>query len=109
MLSLARPGRVAVVSKTSDCEPMTAFVNAMDAMPIRGENSASELPVKAVGSPLVALFFKLVRGIPASSLQELMASVPTDEPESLADLVVLAYQTRATRGMGKGEKAISTR
>ena len=85
---------------------MTAFVNAMDAMPIRGENSASELPAKAVGSPLVALFFKLVRGIPASSLQELMASVPKDDPESLADLVVLAYQTRATRGMGKGEKAI---
>ena len=79
-----------------------AFVNARRV----GENGSAELTAKGVGSPLVALFFKLVRGIPAASLKELMASVPKDDPAALADLVVLAYQTRATRGMGKGEKAI---
>ena len=66
-----------------------------------GENGALEH--SDAGSPLVALFFKLVRSLPDDSLASLTAAVPA-EPASLADLTVLAFQTRATRGMGKGEK-----
>ena len=66
-----------------------------------GENGALEH--SDAGSPLVALFFKLVRSLPDDSLASLTAAVPA-EPAELADLTVLAFQTRATRGMGKGEK-----
>ena len=68
-----------------------------------GENGAPELSATGVGEPLVALFFKLVRSLPAALLNELMAAV--DEKDTV-DLIVLAYQTRATRGMGKGEKML---
>jgi len=78
------------------------FVLAMDSR-TTGENGSTELTAAGVGSPLVALFFKLVRGVPAESVKALVAQVG-DDAESLADLVVLAYQTRATRGAGKGEK-----
>ena len=81
-----------------------AFVNEMDARTL-GENGAPELTAKGVGEPVVALFFKLVRDLQDASLAELMAACETT-PEGLADLVVLAFQTRATRGMGKGEKAL---
>ena len=81
-----------------------AFVNEMDARTL-GENGAPELTAKGVGEPVVALFFKLVRDLQDASLAELMAACEST-PEGLADLVVLAFQTRATRGMGKGEKAL---
>ena len=77
-----------------------AFFTAMDARRL-GENGAPELTAAGVGDSLVALFFKLVRGIPDETLTELMKAVPED---GAADLCVLAMQTRATRGMGKGEK-----
>ena len=83
---------------------MSAFVTAMDARTL-GENGSAELTAKGVGSPLVALFFKLVRGLPDEQLKELIAEVGNDAA-SLADLTVLAWQTRATRGMGKGEKLL---
>ena len=70
-----------------------------------GENGAPELTAKGVDEPLVALFFKLVRDLPDASLKELLAGC-TGGPADLADLVVLAFQTRATRGMGKGEKML---
>jgi hypothetical protein len=77
-----------------------AFFTAMDARRL-GENGAPKLTAAGVGDSLVALFFKLVRGIPDQTLTELMKAVPED---GAADLCVLAMQTRATRGMGKGEK-----
>ena len=50
------------------------FFAAMDARRL-GENDAPELSASGVGEPLVALFFKLVRGLPDTSLGELMAAV----------------------------------
>ena len=83
-----------------------AFVDAMDCRAL-GENGAPELTTKGVGEPLVALFFKLVRGLPDATLSELMAAcTKAGSASGYADLVVLAFQTRATRGMGKGEKAL---
>ena len=80
------------------------FIAAMDSR-ILGENGAPELTAKGVGEPLVALFFKLVRGMPEASLRELMAACTNSGSESTyADLSWLAFLTRATRGMGKGEK-----
>ena len=80
------------------------FVAAMDSR-ILGENGAPELTAKGVGEPLVALFFKLVRGMPEATLCELMAAcTKAGSASSYADVVVLAFQSRATRGMGKGEK-----
>ena len=78
----------------------SAFIAMMDSK-TAGENGALEH--SDAGSPLVALFFKLVRSLPDDSLASLTAAVPA-EPAELADLTVLAFQTRATRGMGKGEK-----
>ena len=78
------------------------FIAAMDSR-ILGENGAPELTAKGVGEPLVALFFKLVRGMPEATLRELMAAcTKAGSASSYADLVVLCFQTRATRGMGKG-------
>ena len=80
------------------------FIAAMDSR-ILGENGAPELPAKGVGEPLVALFFKLVRGMPEATLRELMAAcTKAGSASTYADLVVIAFHTRATRGMGKGEK-----
>ena len=85
-----------------------AFLSAMDYQldcHTLGENGAPELTAKGVGEPFVALFFKLVRGLPDATLSELMESC-AKSASGYADLVVLAFQTRATRGMGKGEKAL---
>ena len=80
------------------------FIEAMDSRRL-GENGAPDLTAKGVGEPLVALFFKLVRGMPEATLRELMAAcTKAGSASSYADLVVIAFQTRATRGMGKGEK-----
>ena len=80
------------------------FIEAMDSRGV-GENGAPELTAKGVGEPLVALFFKLVRGMPEATLRELMAAcTKAGSASTYADVVVLAFQTRATRGMGKGEK-----
>ena len=88
----------------------TAFIAAMDKAHGRrlGENGTEELTAGGVGDALVALFFKLTRGAPAADLRELVARARAEDgsAERLVDLFVLAYQTRATRGMGKGEKDI---
>eukprot|EP00966_Prymnesium_polylepis_P103552 2397601-Prymnesium_polylepis.2 len=79
---------------------------AMDARRL-GENGATELTTAGVGDDLVALFFKLVRDLPDAALAEYMQKlVASADKQAYADLVVLAFQTRATRGMGKGEKAL---
>eukprot|EP00307_Rebecca_sp_RCC1486_P006573 CAMPEP_0119433940 /NCGR_PEP_ID=MMETSP1335-20130426/50416_1 /TAXON_ID=259385 /ORGANISM="Chrysoculter rhomboideus, Strain RCC1486" /LENGTH=747 /DNA_ID=CAMNT_0007459789 /DNA_START=27 /DNA_END=2271 /DNA_ORIENTATION=+ len=100
----------------------SAFVAAMDAQQkrnmltntsgkTRGENGAPEYTIEGVGEPRVALFFKLVRGLSTDSLDEHLAHVQRAYDESgdvqiLVDLFVLTFQTRATRGEGKGEKAL---
>ena len=84
------------------------FVNAMDSRTL-GENGSCELTAKGVGDSLVALFAKLVRDAPTASIKELFgASLAegADKASKLADLFVLAFHTRATRGMGKGEKSL---
>jgi len=88
----------------------SAFSSAMDTQAASrslGENGAPELTAHGVGSTLVTLFFKLVRGCPTADIDQLISSLKMDAaPEDLADLAVLAMQTRATRGMGKGEKSL---
>ena len=69
------------------------FIEAMDSR-ILGENGAPELTAKGVGEPLVALFFKLVRGMPEATLRELMAAcTKAGSASTYADVVVLAFQT----------------
>jgi len=93
---------------------MSAFTSAMDAPRTQmgtkhriGENGSLELTAAGVGDSLVALFFKLTRGVYEQSIAELVAACIQEaagDANALADLVVLAFQTRATRGLGKGEK-----
>jgi len=99
----------------------SAFVAAMDrqakmdAGKHLGEKNAPEFTVCSEGGPdLVALFFKLVRGLEEAPLEDLMGKIWTKSGglaagasiSDLSDLVVLTFQTRATRGMGKGEKSL---
>lgn len=85
------------------------FVNAMDKASERrlGENGAAELTSKGVEESRVALFFALVRDLPQDRFEELfqlvIADSSQDRPEVVADLFLLAFQTRNCRG-GKGEK-----
>ncbi|KAG8468151.1 hypothetical protein KFE25_007203 [Diacronema lutheri] len=101
---------------------MSAFVLAMDCDAkqrgakssggkTRGENGAPEYTVAGAGDPRVALFYKLVRGLAADDLRGLVRAVEDKFEETrdvalLVDLFLLAFQTRATRGDGKGEKAL---
>jgi hypothetical protein len=84
------------------------FIQAMDKTNHlrRGENNAAEYSASGVEESRVALFFALVRDIPPKRLHELMRLVMndgTDNEEVIADLFIMAFQTRHCRG-GKGEK-----
>ncbi len=90
------------------------FVNAMDKATTNntserrlGENGAAEHTAKGVEESRVALFFALVRDLPQERFEELfqlvIADASQDRPEVVADLFLLAFQTRNCRG-GKGEK-----
>ena len=62
------------------------------------------------GDACVTLFFKTARDLSSEALEELFAAAvaeSSDKPELIADLFVLAFHTRATRGMGKGEKDLA--
>ena len=77
---------------------------------IYGENGALEHTAESVGDGRVALFFALVRGIEDGRLAELMQGCIGDQtdgdlPGIIADLFVLAMQTRDCRG-GKGERVL---
>lgn len=82
---------------------MSAFTSAMDATntpkKARGENGAPELTAAGVGSNLLALFARLVRGLPESELKPLLGAAAADaaSPADIADLFVLAFQTAPTR------------
>ena len=73
-----------------------------------GENGTLEH--KTTSSDLLDLFFRLVRNLPASELENMFATVldkssTNNDADLLADLIVLVFQTRDTRG-GKGEKML---
>ncbi|KOO30614.1 mg282 protein [Chrysochromulina tobinii] len=86
-----------------------AFVAAMDLLDSRTVTSNGDACLKKTSSGLLDLFFKLVRGLDAEELASLFSAAVTEatEPEAKADLIVLAFQTRATRGSGKGEKDLA--
>ena len=107
----------------------SSFCAAMDAMTlvfrptsssdkVRGENGALSISDSGVGEPILALFNALVRGCTLARLNSLIQQVLTNvkqfgrragaklEADILADLFILAFQTRDCRG-GKGEKSLS--
>mmetsp|Transcript_15086 Transcript_15086/g.36772 ORF Transcript_15086/g.36772 Transcript_15086/m.36772 type:complete len:673 (-) Transcript_15086:394-2412(-) len=121
----AGPGLVTSFHRQPPCSPrsniMSAFIAAMDQRQRAedsqakhksfGENGAAEYSREGVGDPRVSLFFKLVRGLSDDGLDELMTAVHAAHAESgdvhmLVDLCVMTFQTRATRGDGKGEKKL---
>ena len=74
---------------------------------VTGENGAPAH--SSTQDPRVDLFFKLVRGFDRAGIRagcEAVAAqaAATGDASVLADVVVLAMQTRAARGVGKGEK-----
>ena len=81
-----------------------AFANAMDSR-IIGENGAPSLAT--TGSKLLDLHTALVRGLSTSALEGLFAAALKEAitVEAKADIVILAFQTRAARE-GKGERRL---
>ena len=81
----------------------------MDLLDSRTVTTNGDACLKKTNSSLLDLFFKLVRGLDAEELASLFSAAVTEatEPEAKADLIVLAFQTRATRGHGKGEKDLA--
>jgi Mg-chelatase subunit ChlD len=88
---------------------MSAFIATMDLVDSRTVTSNGDACLKKTSSGLLDLFFKLVRGLDAEELASLFSAAVTEatRPEAKADLIVLAFQTRATRGHGKGEKDLA--
>ena len=88
---------------------MSAFIATMDLVDSRTVTSNGDACLKKTSSGLLDLFFKLVRGLDAEELASLFSAAVTEatKPEAKADLIVLAFQTRATRGHGKGEKELT--
>ena len=87
----------------------SSFIDGMnhDEKRRRTENGAPEVSHKGLDSPLLALFEKLVRDVSDDRLVALFAAaVERIDESAFKDLVVLVFQTRATRGMGKGEKLL---
>jgi len=82
------------------------FLQAMDARTVTTNGCPT---LSSSGQALQDLFFKLVRGLDETSLESLFtaAAAEATTPEAKADLVVLAFQTRGTRGTGKGEKSLA--
>ena len=73
-----------------------------------GENGMLEK--KTTSSDLLNLFFRLVRNLPSSELENMFAMVldkssTNNDADLLVDLIVLVFQTRDIRG-GKGEKML---
>lgn len=86
-----------------------AFTSAMDAAAkkrkILGENGAAAHD--STGTALLDAFSSLVRDLPAARVKELAKAAGAEagaDPANLADLVILAFQTRGTRSSGKGER-----
>lgn len=73
---------------------------------VLGENGHVELSRVAFSDDLLALFYKLVRGMDEEEIKKYVDSlVGKDDKELLKSLFLLAFSTRNCRG-GKGEKKI---
>jgi len=77
---------------------------------ITGENGHAALSAAGLGDTLLALFDKLVRGLPEDSVRANVAEVMKDareraEPEMVKNLFVMTFHTRWCRG-GKGERTL---
>ena len=87
------------------------FIIAMDKAQhihlTHGEKGSAEYSATGVQESRVALFFALVRNLTEERLKQLVRLVLNDtsknNPEIVADLFLLAFQTRNCRG-GKGER-----
>jgi len=73
---------------------------------ISGWNGACEYSANAVDNNLLCLFTSLVRNLEFDRLKCLMQNCVTDKIESGVNLMILCWQTRATRGKGKGERKL---
>ena len=78
-----------------------------------GENGLPQYSAMGVGDPRVSLFFDLVRNLPSAKLENLVHKCIRQAEQSsdslmLADMFVLAFQTRSCRngGGGKGERSL---
>merc|ERR1719240_44899 len=86
---------------------MSSFVTAMDtttAARVLGENGMPAL--ETTGSEIINLFSALVRGADIAPAFVKTIKEAGNDATAMADLIVLAFQTRATRNAGKGEKAL---
>lgn len=71
----------------------------------RGLNGNPEY--KSTGDLFVSFFFSLVRDLERDKVFRYVSEICVNStPEELVDLVVLAFQTRATRNVGKGERKL---
>ena len=92
---------------------VSPFVQAMDSFHSRisGENGSTELV--STSDPRVDLFFGLVRNIPDHRVSQLVSKVlelsgtamASPKQQLSVDLIVMAFQTRDSRG-GKGERLL---
>ena len=72
-----------------------------------GWNGAVEYTSKGVENIIVAFFYKLVRGLTSQEIFNYVEMISNERNTKLnADMVVLAFQTRATRNIGKGERKL---
>ena len=72
-----------------------------------GWNGAVEYTREGIENDMVAFFYKLVRGLSREEIFEYVKSITeTRDTKKLVNLVVLTFQTRATRGVGKGERKL---
>lgn len=73
-----------------------------------GDNGAAQVSFEHAGNDMVALFFKLSRGLDIAVVQKDIDNIVANyhsDVTVLADLFVLTFQTRDCRG-GKGERAL---
>tara|TARA_B100000945_G_scaffold321579_1_gene337217 strand:+ start:1447 stop:2901 length:1455 start_codon:yes stop_codon:yes gene_type:complete len=71
-----------------------------------GENGSIVHSVSEVNNNLLCLFIKLVRGTNIANLENIIKEYAENDQNAITNLIIIWYQTRATRGMGKGEKKI---
>ena len=90
------------------CEQATAMQGgSLPAGISLGEKGHPEVASEALGSPLLALFERLMRGVGVPQIEELVRAVLAERGDAaLEDLHVLAVHTRWCRG-GKGERRAS--
>ena len=104
-MSLASALRALDVPATDGCAFTSAMDGAAKKRKILGENGAAAHD--STGTALLDAFSSLVRDLPAARVKELAKAAGAEagaDPANLADLIVLAFQTRGTRGSGKGER-----